>query len=132
MGTTMDGYGTVQASQCAWINQSSAKRPGSRTINAVVFFRRPTEHCSGPTPGGLRGSALSRTDLGRMNFKWQGRSGMKLKLALRSSGNCNQFPGTRGAKQSVGVPYSSAGATNWPSKELLTLPPQNVSLSKLF
>jgi hypothetical protein len=33
----MDGYGTVQASQCAWINQSSAKRPGSGTINAHGF-----------------------------------------------------------------------------------------------
>ena len=57
-------------------------RSGSVPKNAVVFFRRPIQHCSGLPLGGLRGS---RTELGRMNFKWQGRSGMKPKPALRSS-----------------------------------------------
>ena len=90
------------------------------THNAVVFFRRPTQRCSGPPLRGLRGSALSRTELGCMNLTWQGRSGMKPEPALRFSGNRNQFPGTRGATQSVGVPYGSAGATKWHSGEMLT------------
>jgi hypothetical protein len=34
--------------------------------NALVFFRRPTQHCSGPSLGGLRRSGLSRTELVRM------------------------------------------------------------------
>ncbi len=58
--------------------------------------------------------------IGRMNLTWQGRSGMKPKPALRSSGDCNQSPGTRGAKQSVEVPYGSVGATKLRSREMLT------------
>jgi hypothetical protein len=35
----MEGYGTVQAPQCNLINQFSAKRPGSGTMNALVARR---------------------------------------------------------------------------------------------
>jgi hypothetical protein len=42
---------------------SAAQRLSS---NALVFFRRPTQHCSGPSLGGLRRSGLSRTELVRM------------------------------------------------------------------